>query len=146
MTVTCDQLCNLCILSTIIRKSSYRMAPITKVWRTVGCLRSGPDIAPCRASWDRVPEGEGTEHQTFLPLFQQLQLTQTGQTRLKALLIPTALSCHWERKRSVHRSPCSLTLLRSFLSGSFLFSIQVWLNVLHILFNFKVTSVFDIHV
>lgn len=50
----------------------------------------------------RVSQSQRPQDQTLLPLLAELQLTQSDQARLQALLGPTALHSYWEGKRAVH--------------------------------------------
>lgn len=53
----------------------------------------------------RVPQSQSPQHQTLLSLPAELQLTQPGQTRLQALLGPTALHGRREGEGTLHPRP-----------------------------------------
>lgn len=92
-----------------LRYRTYSLEPEAVVIRRVTdwcvrgatCPKSSPSLAPGNR---RVPKAESVQHPAFLPLFEQLQLTQAGQAGLQPLLIPTALSFHGQRERREHES------------------------------------------
>lgn len=81
-------------------QTSYQLTPQCQVFLPPAAetrqLSSGAVL------WEGVSQGQRPQHQTLLPLLAELQLAQPGQTRLQALLGPTAFHSHREGERTVH--------------------------------------------
>lgn len=81
-------------------QTSYQLTPQRQVFLPPAAETR--QLSPGAVLGQGVSQGQRPQHKALLPLLAELQLTQPGQTRLQALLGPTALHRHRERERTLH--------------------------------------------